>query len=229
MRRACAATVNVQPVSVSASTSRIGPSTPVRSGISQESWSPATRCAEFAAETGGRSGRVARVPRSRSLPTSASRAARLAVSTGCLADSSASTEVGRAAQSHSRRTAMQASNTASGTGPSGPSSSARSLCPHPRSVSRPTTRPVSAPAVILPDKGTPSFAMPVGHCLRGARSMPGRSSRARVAATASASTDRSGRAPVQLSQRPQPGASAPRLGSSSCRRRKFIRQSVVRW
>ena len=44
------------------------------------------------------------------------------------------------------------------------------------SDSRPITRPTSAssPAGIRPDAGTPSSAMPDGHCLRGGSTTPGR-------------------------------------------------------
>ena len=64
--------------------------------------------------------------------------------------------------------------------------------PSPGRTAGPRTRPGSGPSVILPDSVTPSFAMPVGHCLRGARSTPGRSSRALRLSTAAASTVASG-------------------------------------
>jgi len=71
---------------------------------------------------------------------------------------------------------------------SGSSSSRRSRAPQPRSVSRPIARPGSGPSPMRPLRSRPSLSSPVGHCLRGASSTPGRMSRCRVSATADSST-----------------------------------------
>ena len=114
-------------------------------------------------------------------------------------------------------TSITAWASAGGTGPSGAPSrkSSRSAWPWPRSVSRATTRPVSAPAVILPLRSTPRLASAVGHILRGSIATPGRESRWPASATEVSLTDVERVRPPQLSQRPQSLAS----GSSSCSRR----------
>ena len=163
---------------------------PARSGTVNPFHTAASRCAEFA-DGAGRGPSGAAVPSSGSRPISAIRRARCASWWGRVRDPMPTTPTGRAAHPQPASTVTQASSTSCGTGTSSPETSSRSRVPQPMSDSRPITRPSSAssPAGIRPDAGTPSSAMPDGHCLRGGSATPGRLIRCCAAASASASTD----------------------------------------